>query len=204
MVDTRALGPQGSGRKDVHMPRTRPPYPPEFRRQAIELLHSGVPIRQVAEELGVSQQTLRNWVRQGDIGAGRAEGLTTDEREELRRLRRENRRLTPGARDPQGGDGFLRAGDRSPVMCFRLIDAKRAQHPVFASSAHVTGFDPRATPIGGGPRPMPTSPSTRSAQAPVDELTICRSETLLHRLRRGFRPRVPCSWPKPTGNRRKP
>ena len=76
------------------MPRTRPPYPPEFRRQAIELVRSGVPIRQVAEELGVSQQTLRNWRRQRDIDAGRAEGFTSDEREELRRLRRENRRLT--------------------------------------------------------------------------------------------------------------
>ena len=76
------------------MPRTRPAYPPEFRRQAIELVRSGAPIREVAEELGVSQQTLRNWVRQGEVDAGRAEGLTTDEREELRRLRRENRRLT--------------------------------------------------------------------------------------------------------------
>jgi transposase len=75
------------------MPRTRPPFPPEFRRQAVELVRSGTPLRQVAEELGVSEQTLRDWRRQGDIDAGHAEGLTTDEREELRRLRRENRRL---------------------------------------------------------------------------------------------------------------
>jgi transposase len=75
------------------MPRTRPPYPPEFRRQAVELIRSGTSIKEAAADLGVSEQTLRNWVRQGDVDAGRAEGLTTDEREELRRLRRENRRL---------------------------------------------------------------------------------------------------------------
>ena len=75
------------------MPRTRPPYPPEFRRQAVELIRSGTPLKQAAADLGVSEQTLRHWVRQGDIDAGRAEGLTSDEREELRRLRRENRRL---------------------------------------------------------------------------------------------------------------
>ena len=76
------------------MPRTRPPYPPQFRREAVVLVRSGVPLKQVAADLGVSEQTLRNWRRRGDIEAGRAEGLTSDEREELRRLRRENRRLT--------------------------------------------------------------------------------------------------------------
>src|SRR4051812_12815192 len=75
------------------VPRTRPPYPPEFRRQAIELVRSGTPLKQVAAELGVSEQTLRNWRRQHEVDAGRAEGLTSDEREELRRLRRDVRRL---------------------------------------------------------------------------------------------------------------
>ena len=75
------------------MPRTRPPYSPEFRRQALELIRDGTPLKRVAADLGVSEQTLRNWRRQGDVDAGRVEGLTTDEREELRRLRRENRRL---------------------------------------------------------------------------------------------------------------
>ena len=81
------------------MPRTRPPYPPEFRREAVALVRSGTPLKQVAAELGVSEQTLRNWRRQQDVDAGRAEGLTSDEREELRRLRREQLEVARRARD---------------------------------------------------------------------------------------------------------
>jgi transposase len=77
------------------VPRTRPPYPPEFRAEAVRLVRSGGKlIREVAEDLGVSEQTLRNWVRQGDLDDGRrSDGLTSSEQEELRRLRRENRVL---------------------------------------------------------------------------------------------------------------
>jgi transposase len=58
----------------------------------VELIRSGTPLKRVAEDLGVSEQTLGNWRRRGNIDAGRADGLTTAEREALRRLRRENRR----------------------------------------------------------------------------------------------------------------
>lgn len=76
------------------MPRTRPPYPPEFRAEAIRLAKtSGEPISRIAKDLGISDQTLRNWVSQDDVDAGKKSGLTSDERAEMRELRKENRRL---------------------------------------------------------------------------------------------------------------
>ena len=76
------------------MPRI-PPYSLEFRLEAVRLLRSnGRAVLQLAEELGVSPQSLRNWVTQLDVDQGKAEGLSSSEREELRRLRRENRILT--------------------------------------------------------------------------------------------------------------
>ena len=70
------------------------PYRLEFRREAVELLkRSGKSVPVLASELGVSPQSLRNWSRQIDIDEGRRDGLSRDEREELRRLRREVRTL---------------------------------------------------------------------------------------------------------------
>ena len=71
-----------------------PRYSPEFRREAVQLLRSsGRSIPQLAKELGCSPQSLRNWSTQNDVDEGQAEGLSSAEREELRRLRRENRVL---------------------------------------------------------------------------------------------------------------
>ncbi|HET7648153.1 MAG TPA: transposase [Gaiellaceae bacterium] len=76
-------------------PRFQRPYPPEFRREAVRLVEtSGRSIPQVAAELGVSGESLRNWLRQEQLDRGeRDDGLTTDEREELRKLRRQVREL---------------------------------------------------------------------------------------------------------------
>ena len=77
------------------MPRTRPPYSPEFRRQMIELVRAGRTPEELSREFEPSAQAIRNWVRQsgGLAESGRAEVLTQSEQEELRRLRRENRQL---------------------------------------------------------------------------------------------------------------
>ena len=78
------------------MPRKfTPVYPPEFRAEAVRLVRDGGrQISVVAKDLGVSTESLRNWVKQTDLDAGRRkDGLTTEERQELVRLRRENRNL---------------------------------------------------------------------------------------------------------------
>ena len=78
------------------MPRTNPTYPPEFRREAIRLVRTSDeehPIPRNAREIGVCDGTLRNWVNQDKIDSGQREGLTTQEKEELRRLRREVKTL---------------------------------------------------------------------------------------------------------------
>ena len=76
------------------MPKPRPAYPPEFRHQLIELVRAGRTPEQLAQEFEPSAQTIRNWVHQAERDAGQGtDGLTTPEREELTRLRRELRQV---------------------------------------------------------------------------------------------------------------
>jgi transposase len=77
------------------MPKSKPPYPSEFRAEAVRLAQSGQqPIAQTARDLGVSYETLRGWIKRTDLDAGRrTDGLTSVERDELARLRREVRVL---------------------------------------------------------------------------------------------------------------
>lgn len=76
------------------MPKSRPPYPPEFRRQIIELVRAGRTPEELAREFEPSAQTIRNWLTQADRDEGRrSDGLSGAEREELKRLRRENKIL---------------------------------------------------------------------------------------------------------------
>ncbi len=76
------------------MPRKHPPYPPEYRRQMVDLVRSGRTPEELAREFEPSAQAIRNWVKQSDLDDGRRnDGMTTEERAELRRLRREVKSL---------------------------------------------------------------------------------------------------------------
>ena len=76
------------------MPKSKPPYPPELRRRLIELVRAGGTPEELGREFEPSAQTIRNWIEQADLDEGRRDdGLTTQERTELNRLRRENRQL---------------------------------------------------------------------------------------------------------------
>jgi transposase len=77
------------------VPGATPRYTPEFKAEAVRLVRSTPekPASQIARELGVSDNALRSWVKQSEIDQGERERLTTQEREELGRLRKENKVL---------------------------------------------------------------------------------------------------------------
>ena len=76
------------------MPKSHTPYPPEFRRQMVELVRAGRTPQELSKEFEPSGEAIRNWVRQADRDEGlREDGFTTAEQEELRHLRQEVKQL---------------------------------------------------------------------------------------------------------------
>src|SRR5689334_22195470 len=73
---------------------THPPYAKEFKQTIVDLAHAGRSVESLVKEFGPSAQSIRQWIERADADAGkRHDSLTTDERDELRKLRRENRQL---------------------------------------------------------------------------------------------------------------
>lgn len=105
----------------------------EFRTEAVRLYRiGGRGIKVTARQIGVAPGTLCKWVHQAQIDEGVEEGLTSEERADLWRLRREVRSEDPrrGEGDPPQGSAFLRPGDRSSAMRFRLIDEEKSRHSI--------------------------------------------------------------------------
>ena len=122
------------------MSRTRPPYAPEFRRQMVELVRAGRTPEELGREFEATSQTIHNWVKQADRDEGlRSDGLTSAEREEVRRLRREVKQLKIEREilnKPQPGSRGR------PTRCHRGIRVR--EH----ASGHVSGADDGRTERG--------------------------------------------------------
>jgi transposase len=92
--DTGALAMSKPRKDGVQHAEVPPPYPEEFRREAVQLVRSGRKVSDVAQSLGVTEQSLRTWVKRDQLERReRDDGLTLAEREELRELRRQVKRL---------------------------------------------------------------------------------------------------------------
>jgi transposase len=76
------------------MRRYKPPYPPQFRAMVVELVRAGRTLSSLTKEFGVTDMTIRSWVKQADLDSGRrSDSLTSAEKQELAQLRKENAQL---------------------------------------------------------------------------------------------------------------
>ena len=155
------------------MPRTHLPYPPEFRHQMVELARSGRAIRALAREFECSDRTIGNRVRQGDLDEGRRDdGLTNAEREELRRVRGENRRLREEREILAKAAARVRSGGRLGAReAFELMRANPARSRI-ATMARVLGVCPSGLPAWRAREPSRRQQGDEALKArigPIDQ-----------------------------------
>ena len=110
-------------------------YPHEFKVEAVRLVReSGKSTREIATDLGVSVVSLNRWLKDPELGGARGTGssgsLDSEERAELRRLRREVRVLREEREILKKSRGLLRGGDQEPEVIYRFIHAEKTNHPV--------------------------------------------------------------------------
>ncbi|HUF50547.1 MAG TPA: IS3 family transposase [Longimicrobiales bacterium] len=107
-------------------------YPLAFRQQMVDLVRAGRSPEELAKEFEPSEQTIRNWVKQAELDTGRrSDGVTTQEKEELQRLRRENKQLRVEREILGKSRGLVRTGDRcrAPEI-FTFVRAHQAEYSI--------------------------------------------------------------------------
>jgi transposase len=125
------------------MSQTRRCYTPEFRRQMVELVRAGRLPEELGREVEPAAQSIRNWVAQSGRNAGRGDGgLTIAEREELSRLRHENRQLRLEREILSKAGGLVCSGDEcDPAEGFRFVSDHQAMYPI-ATMCRLMGVSP--------------------------------------------------------------
>jgi transposase len=151
------------------MPRTRRPYPPEFRREAVQLVRSGRSVKDVADSLGRRDQSLHIWVKQDQLDRKeRDDGLTSAERDELPELRRRGKRLEQERqilkraavflerRPRPGGHRRVRRTVRlgpSPLRPLSRPEGRVRKRSGFAPARHSPGSEATVTTLPRGRQP---------------------------------------------------
>jgi transposase len=136
------------------MPKSKPPYPIEFRRRIIELHRSGRTMASLANPFEVSENSIRIWSKQVDLDEGRrTDGLTSDERTEFQQLRREVRHLREERETPKKSRRLDCAGVHGrPAEAFRFVSANQAACPMAMMCEALCGSRPAATARGASVR----------------------------------------------------